>query len=425
MTDLKISDLKARMIYDSRGLPTVEVDLLLNDHHMARSSVPSGASIGSKEALELRDNDHKRFRGKGVAQAIENINQIIAPRIKSRSFDGQPELDQFLIELDGTDNKSNLGANALLPVSMAFAKALAAAKGVEFYSRDDDDYTLPVPLMNLINGGAHASNNLAIQEFMIMPIGFDSFSESLRAGSEIFAALKSILHRKNLSTAVDNKKKYAPNLDNEKQAFDMLMDAINDAGYIPGKDIFLALDVAASNFYRNGKYYINSDELSAEELISYFKKLLNEYPIFSIEDPFAEDDLRAWADFSQDMRAKVQIVGDDLFVSSSSLLQEGIDLKIANSIIIKPNQIGTFTETINTIKLAAKNNYGTIISHRSGETEDLAIAHMAIAFGTGQIKTGSICRSERVMKYNEILRIEERLGEKAKFYGRELLKRFI
>ena len=422
--EYKITKLKARQIFDSRGLPTVEVELELNGKFAARSSVPSGASVGMQEAIELRDNQPEFYHGKGVTCATRNVTSIIAPEVMNKSFSSQEDIDELLIKLDGSENKSRLGANSILPVSMAFAKAHRLANGAELYHRKDEKYIMPVPLLNLINGGAHADNNLAIQEFMIMPMSFDSFADSLRAGSEIFHGLKGILHRHKFSTAVGDEGGFAPNFTSEKQALEMLAMAVEEAGYKLGVDVFLALDVAASNFYKEGKYWINSEGLSASEFIDFLNDLISEFPIFSIEDPFAENDYDAWTFFSENMRDKIQIVGDDLFVSSSKLLKEGIKQKIANAILVKPNQIGTFTEMEHTIKLASENNYATIISHRSGETEDLAIAHLALLYGMGQIKTGSICRGERVMKYNELLRLEEELGENAVFLGKKLLKRF-
>ena len=424
MSEYKITKLKAMQIFDSRGMPTVELDLELNKKITARASVPSGASVGMHEAIELRDNQPEFYHGKGVDSAIRNINSIIAPEIINRSFNSQEEIDDFLMRLDGSENKSKLGANSILPISMAFAKASRLVHGHELYSRKDEKYILPVPLLNLINGGAHADNNLAIQEFMIMPMGFDSFKEALRAGSEIFHSLKGLLRRNKFSTAVADEGGFAPNFASEKQALEMLAMAVEEAGYKLGVDVFLALDVAASNFYKEGKYWVNDKGLNSQEFTDLLNDLINEFPIFSIEDPFAETDDKAWINFSENMRDKIQIIGDDLFVSSVKLLKEGIKQNIANAVLVKPNQIGTFTEMEHTIKLASENNYATIMSHRSGETEDLAIAHLAMLYGTGQIKTGSLCRGERVMKYNELLRLESTLGEKAIFHGKKLLKRF-
>jgi enolase len=425
MQDYKITSLKARQIYDSRGLPTVEVDLELSHKFTGRSSVPSGASVGIYEAIELRDNQPDFYHGKGVSKALHNICHDISAYILGKTFQTQDQLDALLIQLDGSANKSNLGANSILGVSMAFAKAQTIALNRPLYHREDNDYILPVPMMNLINGGAHANNNLVIQEFMIMPAGFETFSDALRAGSEILHSLKGILHRCKLSTSVGDEGGFAPNLESEKQALDILSDAIESAGYQPGVDVFLALDVAASSFYKNGKYWINRDALNSEEFSTFLVDLITNFPVFSIEDPYAENDRAAWQSFSESMGKKVQIVGDDLLASSASLLRAAIQDKIANAILIKPNQVGTLTEIADSIKLAAKHGYNSIMSHRSGETEDFVIAHLAMLYKIGQIKTGALCRGERVIKYNELLRIEESLGNKSIFYGEKLLEHFI
>lgn len=420
----KITDLKALQIYDSRSVPTVEVSLELNGKFWTRASVPSGASVGCSEAVELRDNQPDFYHGKGVETALHNIRSVIGPKILGRVFESQAKLDEYLIELDGSENKSNLGANSILPISMSFAGACAYANGKPLYAREDENYILPVPLLNLINGGAHADNNLVIQEFMIMPMGFETYREALRAGSEIFHSLKGILHRHKYTTAVGDEGGFAPNLENEKHALEMLTDAVQDAGYKPGEEVFLALDVAASNFYKDGKYWINNEGLSTQEFSSFLIDLVSQFPISSIEDPYAETDFEGWKIFSDKMKNKMQIVGDDLFVSSAKLLKKGIKENMANAILIKPNQVGTFTEMESTIKCASEHGYGTIISHRSGETEDFIIAHLALLYKMGQIKAGSLCRGERVIKYNELLRIEEELGDRATFYGEKLLKRF-
>ena len=423
---LQVTNLKSRMIYDSRGVPTIEVDIVLDGQYFGRASVPSGASIGDMEAIELRDNNPKLFHGKGVTIVLSNIDNVIYPKIINNKFESCEKLDQFLINLDGTENKSKLGANAILAVSLAFAKAFAASSGLDFFAsiEEKDNYIMPIPLMNLINGGAHANNNLSIQEFMIMPIGFDSFSRGLQAGSEIFNSLKKILNHRKYSTAVGDEGGFAPDLTSDVAALELLTEATIEAGYRPGHDIYFALDIAANNFYQGEEYKLGKETLTSAQLIDYYNHLIKEFPIISIEDPFAENDIQAWKDFSKQCRNKIQIVGDDLFVSNSKYLQQGIDWDIASAIIVKPNQIGTFTETLKTIRLARESCYGTILSHRSGETEDTLIVHLAVGTGSEQIKVGSISRTDRVIKYNEILRIEEKLGDRASFYGRKILDKF-
>ena len=425
MTQYGVTSLKSRMIYDSRGVPTIEVDIVLNDKFFGRYSVPSGASIGKREALELRDHDNRYFHGKGVAKALANIKEKIQPQIMGKKFICCADFDQLLIELDGTLNKSNLGANAILAVSLAFAHAVAHSQNKQFFEfvSAGGVCSMPVPMMNLINGGAHADNNINIQEFMIMPIGFDSFSQALRAGSEIFHSLKSILSQKGYSTSTGDEGGFAPNLTSDILALDLLMEATAKAGYKAGSEILFALDVAADNFYQDGEYILANEKLSSDDMLEYYEKLIKNYPLISIEDPFSEHDHIAWQKFSKLFRDKIQIVGDDLFVTNCGYLQQGIEAEIANGIIIKSNQIGTFTETLKTIKLATDNNYNAIISHRSGETEDILIAHLAVGSNVGQIKTGSISRSDRVAKYNELLRIEERLGDSGSFFGKKLLEK--
>lgn len=409
---VEISKIKAREIIDSRGNPTVEVDVILSDGILGRASVPSGASTGKLEAAELRDKDNNRFLGKGVLKAVENVNEIIAPKLIGKSPLNQKEIDDLLIELDGTENKSNLGANAILAVSIGVAKASALSKDLPFFkylNSNSADYKLPKTLMNVINGGAHADNKIEIQEFMIMPNRGISVKEFIRIGAEIFHSLKGILSKDGYSTNVGDEGGFAPNLDNAHQALDYITLAVKKAGYEIGKDVMLALDCAASEFYKDGLYYIAGKELTSEELISYYQKLVNDYPICSIEDPMAEDDYLGWKIITQSLGEKIMIVGDDLFVTNKKILAKGIEERMANSILIKPNQIGTLSETMETIALAKDAGYTAIISHRSGETEDTTIAHIAAATGVGYIKTGSLSRTDRLAKYNELIRIEEKL----------------
>ena len=417
-----IQNIHAREILDSRGHPTVEVDVFLSDGAMGRASVPSGASTGIHEALELRDKDPHRFNGMGVLQAVQNVNKIIAPRLIHYPVDFQEEVDNFLIELDGTPNKSKLGANAILAVSLAVAKARAASENQPLYVSlsQEEKYTLPVPMMNVLNGGKHADNGLDFQEFMIVPAGAKSFSEALRMGSETFYSLKSLLKQKKMTTNVGDEGGFAPNLQTTNQALDILSEAIENTSYRLGKDIFLALDVASSSFYEDGQYHLENQTLSAEDLIQYYVKLCQQYPILSIEDGLAEDDWTGWQQLTRVLKEKVQLVGDDLFVTNEKRLMQGIKQEVANAILIKPNQIGTLTETLKTIFLAQKNHYHTILSHRSGETEDTFIADIAVATNAGQIKTGSLSRTDRMAKYNRLLRIEEELGKKALFLGKKV-----
>ena len=409
----KITKINAREIIDSRGKPTVEADVIIDNHFLGRASVPSGASTGSQEAIELRDTKNTRFFGSGVLQAVSNIKNILAPNLIGKSPFNQEEIDQILINLDGTDNKSNLGANAILAVSLAVAKASAKAKGLSFFkylNSDKDDYLLPQTFMNIINGGAHADNKIAIQEFMIMPTNKNSAKESIRIGAEIFHSLKSILNANGYSTNVGDEGGFAPNLNNSSQALDYIISAITKAGYKVGQDIMLALDCAASEFYSNGHYTIDNNKLTADQLISYYKKLANDYPINYIEDPMAEDDLSGWKLVTQELGNKLMVVGDDLFVTNKKILHHGISNGMANAVLIKPNQIGTLSETMATIETAKEAGYKAIISHRSGETEDTSIAHIAVATGVGYIKTGSLSRTDRLAKYNELIRIEEELN---------------
>ena len=413
----KITYLRGRQILDSRGTPTVEVDMVLDDGEICRGSVPSGASTGSHEAIELRDGNKNEFNGKSVKNAIENINEIVKKNIEGKNFDSYEKFDDFLLNLDGTDNKSKLGANTILACSMTFLKCLAKNNGQEIYQflNKNEEFMLPAPLMNIINGGAHANNGLDIQEFMIVPAGFDSFSESLRAGVEIFHNLKDLLNKNSHSTAVGDEGGFAPDLKSNEEALSFISEAESNAGYKLGSEVFCALDVAATEIYKNKKYRIDKKDLNVEEISIYYQKLIDKYPIISIEDPLDEDDWDGWAMLTNLIGDKVQLVGDDLFVTNNSRLQTGIDKSAGNSILIKINQIGSISETLQAIDLAKKNNYSYIISHRSGETEDAIIADISVATNSGQIKTGSCSRTDRTAKYNQLLRIEDSLGKKAKF----------
>lgn len=407
----KIKDIKAREILDSRGNPTVEVDVLLESGAKGRAAVPSGASTGSKEALELRDNDPKRYQGKGVLKAVNNVNTIIKDALIGLESSHQRQIDETMIKLDGTENKTNLGANATLGVSLAVLKATAKEKNIPLYKFFGDEISLPRPMMNILNGGAHADNNLDFQEFMIIP-NAKNFKEILRIGSEVFHTLKKVLKENGFNTGVGDEGGFAPNLNTNEEALDMLMEAIKEAGYTPGKDVNFALDVAASEFYEDGIYNLKgaNKKLTSNELVDYYQTLIDKYPIISIEDPVDEEDWEGFRKMTEKYGDKIQLVGDDLFVTNIKYLQKGIDNKVGNAILIKLNQIGTFTETLETINLAKENGYKTIISHRSGETEDVTIADLAVALNLGQIKTGSLSRSERTAKYNELLRIEEDLN---------------
>ncbi|MEG3850156.1 phosphopyruvate hydratase [Microcoleus sp. herbarium19] len=419
MQDTAIESIQAREILDSRGRPTIEAEVYLANGVVGLAQVPSGASTGSFEAHELRDDDKKRYGGKGVLKAVANVEHKIAPALANLDAIDQALVDQTMIELDGSPNKSNLGANAILGVSLATAKAAAETLGIPLYRYLGGTLAnvLPVPLMNVINGGSHADNNVDIQEFMIVPVGAPSFKEALRWGAEVFASLAKVLKDKNLLTGVGDEGGFAPNLGSNQEALDLLMMAIEKAGYKPGEQIALALDVAASEFYKDGKYTYDGVAHSPAELIDYLDGLVGQYPIVSIEDGLHEDDWDSWVALTQKMGSKVQLVGDDLFVTNRTRLQKGIDLKASNSILIKLNQIGSLTETLDTIDLGKRNSYRSVISHRSGETEDTTIADLAVATRAGQIKTGSLCRSERVAKYNRLLRIEDELGDRAIYAG--------
>ena len=421
---IKIENVKGRQILDSRGNPTVEVDIVLSNGLVGSASVPSGASTGKYEAVELRDG-FKSYHGKGVTKAIDNIDNDIKNIILGRSPLEQTKIDNDLISLDGTSNKNKLGANAILGVSMAVARAGAVSLNQPLYKYIGglSSKVMPVPLMNIINGGAHANNLLDIQEFMIMPVNFERFSDALRAGVEVFHNLKKILDDKNYSTSVGDEGGFAPKIDDPKIALDLISKSIEVSGYRVGEDVFVALDAAASEFYKKNKYILNDKNklLTTDELIDYWGELIKNYPIISIEDPFDEDDINGFAKFTNLYGKNLQIVGDDLFVTSEKKLSEGIQKQAGNSILIKLNQVGTLTETLDTISKAKKHNFNTIISHRSGETEDNFISDLCVGINAGQIKTGSLSRSDRTSKYNQLLRIEEQLGEEAKFIGNEIL----
>ena len=410
-----IEEITAREILDSRGRPTVEAEVRLESGVVGLAQVPSGASTGSFEAHELRDEDSSRYNGKGVLKAVNNITEKIAPVLLDVDAFDQIAVDNAMIDRDGSPNKKNIGANAILAVSLANAKAAAAELQIPLYRYLGGPLAnvLPVPMMNVLNGGSHADNNVDFQEFMIMPVGADTFSEALRWGAEIFASLSKVLKEKNLLSGVGDEGGYAPNLGSNQEALDLLMQAIDIAGYKPGEQVALAMDVAASEFYKDGKYTYDGSDHSPAELVDYMAELVSKYPIISIEDGVHEDDWDTWKSLTDKIGDRVQLVGDDLFVTNSSRLQKGIDLGVANSILIKLNQIGTLSETLETIALATRKGYSSVISHRSGETEDTTIADLAVATRAGQIKTGSLCRSERVAKYNRLLRIEHELGDRA------------
>jgi len=414
----------AREILDSRGNPTVEAEVYLESGFSGRAAVPSGASTGTHEALELRDGD-QRYGGKGVLKAVQNINEIIGPEIVGLESTEQAEIDRRLVELDGTENKERLGANAILAVSMAVAQASAAEAGLPLfaYLGGVGARTLPVPMMNVLNGGVHADNPLDLQEFMIVPCGFESFAEALRAGAETYHVLKKVLRERGLSVSVGDEGGFAPQLRNSREALELLLRAIEQAGYRPGEEIALALDPAASEFFRDGRYHFEGGELSAEEMIRFYEEIVRDFPVVSLEDPLAEDDWEGWEALFRALGDRVQVVGDDIFVTNVRRIQEGITRKIANAVLIKLNQIGTVSETLEAIELAQRTGWGTVISHRSGETEDHFIADLAVAVNSGQIKTGAPCRSERVTKYNQLLRIEEMLGEVARFAGCNLYRK--
>ncbi|WP_423063582.1 phosphopyruvate hydratase [Candidiatus Paracoxiella cheracis] len=414
-----ITDIDAREILDSRGNPTLDVEVTLSSGAKGYAAVPSGASTGEREALELRDGDPTRYGGKGVRKAIANVNGPIRDLLLGQDPASQEEIDRLMIDLDGTENKSNLGANAMLGVSMAVAYAAAkdADEPLYRYLGGEGPFTMPVPMMNIINGGAHADNNLDIQEFMIIPVGAPNFSEALRYGAEIFHALKRRLAAQGLATSVGDEGGFAPDLPNHEAAFEFILEAVGDAGYQPGKDVYLGLDMASSEFYKDNRYQFENKKIDSDAIIDKIAAWVKKYPIISIEDGLAENDWDGWVRLTQRVGDSVQLVGDDIFVTNPAILAEGIDRKVANAILVKLNQIGTLTETLATIGLAKSVNYGVIISHRSGETEDTTIADLAVATAAGQIKTGSLCRSDRVAKYNRLLRIEQELGEQAPYAG--------
>jgi enolase len=420
MTD--IVDIYAREILDSRGNPTVEVEVITSEGVVGTAAVPSGASTGEREAIELRDGDKKRYMGKGVLKAVQNVNEIIAPELEGIDVTEQKLIDEIMIDLDGTKNKEKLGANAILAVSLACARAAAISLGLPLYKYIGGAFahTLPVPMMNILNGGKHADNNVDIQEFMIMPAGADTFREALRMGVEVFHTLKKVLHDKGYSTSVGDEGGFAPNLKSNEEAIEVILKSIEKAGYKPGKDIYLALDAASSEFYSKGKYNMAAEakpEKSSDEMVEYYSYLLAKYPIISIEDGLAENDWDGWKKLTDQLGKKVQLVGDDIFVTNTEILAEGIKKGVANSILIKLNQIGTLTETLAAIEMAKRAGYTCVISHRSGETEDTTIADLAVATNAGQIKTGSLCRTDRVCKYNQLLRIEDELLDQAYYPG--------
>ena len=414
----KIKNIHAREILDSRGNPTVECDVELDDGSFGRAAVPSGASTGVHEALELRDEDINRYLGKGVKKAVQNINNMIKNEVVGKIYSNYQAFDKTVLDLDGTENKSNIGANATLAASLAFAKSLADHTSTTLYQHiaEDDNFLLPVPMMNIINGGSHADNNVDIQEFMIAPVGASSFSESLRFGCEIFHSLKSILKSKSLNTNVGDEGGFAPNVNSSAEVIEIILSAVEKAGLKINDDILLSLDVASTEFYQNNKYELKGEgqTLSSDEMASYIENLANNFPIYSIEDGMSEDDWEGWTNLTKILGERIQLVGDDLFVTNKDRLLKGIESKAGNTILIKPNQIGTLTETIEVINLAQQNHYKTIISHRSGDTEDTFIADLAVATNCSQIKTGSLTRSERVAKYNRLLKIEEELGNSSK-----------
>ena len=425
---MEITHLHAREILDSRGNPTIEVEVGLLSGGFGRAAVPSGASTGEREALELRDGDRSRYLGKGVLQAVANVNDVIAPELLGLPGDNQLLIDRTMLELDGTDTKGKLGANAILGVSLATARAAADALGLSVYRYIGGPMarTLPVPMMNILNGGSHADNSVDLQEFMIMPVGFDRFGEGLRAGAEIFHQLRKVLHERGLSTSVGDEGGFAPNLESNEEALRVIMTAIEQAGYKPGEQIVLALDVASSEFFDrdSGTYFLAGEDrrMSSDELVSYYEGLCGRYPIVSIEDGLDQNDWAGWKALTDRLGSRVQLVGDDLFVTNVRELGRGIREGIANSVLVKVNQIGSLSETLDTVDLAHRNRYTAVISHRSGETEDSTIADLAVATNAGQIKTGSLCRSDRVAKYNQLLRIEDELGDLAVYPGRSALR---
>jgi enolase len=417
---IRISEIRGREILDSRGNPTVEADVSLDDGSTARAGVPSGASTGSREAVELRDGDQSRYLGKGVQKAVANVNGALSDALLNTDFENQRAVDQCMIDLDGTDNKGRLGANALLAISLAVAKAEAASKGVSLFRHLGSNKVMPLPMMNIINGGEHADNSVDIQEFMVLPVGASSFTEALRYGAEIFHSLKGVLKKQGMNTAVGDEGGFAPNLPSNRAALDTIMTAIEKAGFKPGEEVLLGLDVASSEFYKDGIYDLKSEgrTFDAAGFSAYLAELADAYPIITIEDGMDESDWDGWRLLTDTLGDRVQLVGDDLFVTNTSILQRGINENIANSILIKPNQIGTLSETIDAISMAAAAGFSTVISHRSGETSDSTIADIAVGTSATQIKTGSLSRSDRVSKYNQLLRIEEELGSEAEYAAR-------
>ncbi len=424
-----ITNVKAREIIDSRGNPTIEVDVILKDGSFGRAAVPSGASTGSLEALELRDGDKNRYLGKGVLKAVQNVNSEISKAINGLDALDQQNIDNVMINLDGTDNKKRLGANAILGVSLAVAKAAAASKHLPLceYLGGNANKKMPVPMMNIINGGQHADNAIDIQEFMIMPFAASNINDAIRIGCEVFHNLKKQLHDAGHNTNVGDEGGFAPNLNSPNQALDFIIKSIEKAGYNPGTDVGIALDAASSEFYKNGKYVLEGENkvLNSDEIIRYYEELINKYPIYSIEDAMSESDHEGWRNITKELGNKVQLVGDDLFVTNPKIFRQGIDNKLANAILIKVNQIGTLTETLEAIQMAKQANYNAIVSHRSGETEDSTIAHIAVATSCGQIKTGSLSRSDRLAKYNELIRISEVLENKVSYTGRSIIEKII
>lgn len=422
----EIVDVYAREILDSRGNPTVEVEVALEDGTVGRAAVPSGASTGAHEAVELRDGEKTRFGGKGVRKAVSNVNDLIGPEVIGIDATDQLNLDRVMVELDGTPNKSRLGANAILGVSLAAARASAEALGLPLYQYlgGCGARVLPVPMMNIMNGGAHADNNVDIQEFMIVPVGAANFAAGLRMGAEVYHTLKTVLKKRGLSTGVGDEGGFAPNLESNEEALSVIMEAINQAGYKPGEEVALALDPAASEFYRDGYYSLEGKKKSAAEMVDFYADLVARYPIINIEDGLAEDDWEGWRILTDKLGAKIQLVGDDIFVTNTALIQKGIASGVANSVLIKPNQIGTLSETFAAIDLAKRVGYTAVVSHRSGETEDTFIADVVVAANTGMIKTGAPARAERVAKYNQLLRIEEELGKAAIYRGRQAFRPF-
>ena len=420
MSKVTVKQIVGREILDSRGNPTVEVDCLLSDGSLGRAAVPSGASTGEHEAVELRDGDKGRYLGKGVLKAVHNVNKILAKELKGADPFTQKKIDAKLCTMDGSDNKKNMGANAILGISLAVAKAAAASRKnpLYVYLGGAKANLLPVPMMNILNGGLHADNNVDLQEFMVMPLGAKSFTEALRMGAEVFHHLKKILHDRKLSTSVGDEGGFAPNVSSNEEALEVILEAVDKAGYRAGRDIKIALDPASSSFFEEGAYWLEAEKnpkKTAAQMVDFYENWVSKFPIFSIEDGLAEDDWAGWFELTKRLGKRTQLVGDDLFVTNTRRLQMGIERKVANSILIKVNQIGTLTETLEAIDLAHENGYTAVLSHRSGETEDTTIAHLAVATGCGQIKTGSACRTDRICKYNELLRIEEELGPKARY----------